>query len=148
MANFFDAIFGEGCRTVNRDAEGWIITDEHGQHVESSRAEALTLSGEDSIDRARISTFYHCGCSTLLPIGGRCAESGCRNVSCQRCFGRCSGPSCQKPLCLEHSSHLAAEGRIVRLCRECYGPKRRRQLGLRTLRALVTPISKLHELQW
>lgn len=82
------------------------------------------LSDQGSVDSTRVhyKSFLDCECDS--EIGGRCFECGA--VSCKTCHGRCN--SCQKPICLEHSSFLQVGGEDrIRLCRRCYDSIIRKQ---------------------
>ena len=141
MANVFDILFGKGAKPVRRDAQLRMTVDADGKEViETVAGQSFTLSQDGSIDRVSVvpDRFYHCGCNAEQPMGGRCAEGGCRRVSCHRCYGRCN--SCQKPLCLEHSVFLVGPGQQrIRLCHRCEDENKRRRRLIRAGRALLSP---------
>jgi hypothetical protein len=101
--------------------------------------ELYSLSPEGSLDRVVIdhARVLHCGCSATKPVGGRCAD--CGMFSCVDCFGRCA--RCLRPLCLEHSQLIVVAGQQnpLRFCRRCGDQLRRRQLGSKLLRGLLSP---------
>jgi len=77
----------------------------------------ISMSADGSIDCATVTIahFYHCGHPATDPIGGQCAEPGCRNISCKECFAQSRCRLCFKPLCLEHVQQLAGpEGATAR----------------------------------
>ncbi len=135
MKHLFDVLFAKGSRPVRRDVNLRMTVDSDGRTVmEPVDIQTFNLSPEGSIDRVRLTPerFYHCGCNAELPMGGRCAEAGCRQVSCIRCHGRRA--QCQKPICPEHSRFLGEDrDQRIRLCPECYDALKRK----RTIRTLV-----------
>ena len=145
MFEFFERLFGENARPVRRTIAARITADERGEPLlEPTEGETVTLSEDGSIDRVVLQpeSFYHCGHSAaLIPVGGRCAEPGCRQVSCRECFQRARCDACDKPLCLEHTYQLEdKDGKPVgRFCRRCFDPRARRRLALATARALLSP---------
>ncbi len=120
MASWFDEIFGPGHRPIRRDVHVHVTGEGSGhQAAVPTGGEAFLLSPEGSIDRVHLAHFYHCGCSTLKPTGGRCGESGCGKVSCQSCHSICFG--CQLPLCPQHVHYFYdEEGRRTPLCWRCF----------------------------
>jgi hypothetical protein len=141
MANLFDIFFGEGSRPIRRDAQLRMTVDSDGnQVIKPVAGESITLSQEGSIDRLTFSpdSFYHCGCSAQLLIGGQCAEPSCRQVSCQRCFGRCS--FCLKPTCLEHTRYIEmARTQQTRVCCACHNTVKRKRLFHSIFKSALRP---------
>lgn len=137
MAGLFEHLFSSGSKPVRRDAHLKLTIDADGNPViEGVSGEAVTLSPEGSIDRVKVSAdrHYHCGCNAEQPMGGQCAEPGCRRISCVDCFHRARCQACLKPCCLEHGRFMhSQEGRPVRLCFACYDALIRK----RRLRAIV-----------
>jgi hypothetical protein len=120
MASWFDELFGGGHRAVRRDAHVY-VTDEQDGHPTTTPAsgEAFLLSPEGSIDRVRLSRFWHCGHTTDVPAGGQCGEPSCRMVSCQSCHVVCC--CCLRPLCPEHLySATDKTGQRQPFCWRCY----------------------------
>ena len=137
MASWFDELFGAGHRPVRRDVHVHVTGEDDGQPTTIPTAgEAFLLSPEGSIDRVRITQFYHCGCSTLRPAGGQCGDRSCRKISCQSCHSTCSG--CQLPLCPEHA-HYATDGEERRrpFCWRCYDALRWHSALKGALHALI-----------
>jgi len=120
MTSWFDDLFGGGHRPVRRDVHVHVTGDDDGHPTAvPTGGEAFLLSPEGSIDRVRLTQFYHCGCSTLRPAGGQCGERSCRKISCQVCHSACFG--CQLPLCPEHAHYVSdREGYRRPFCWRCY----------------------------
>jgi len=115
--------------------------DEEGEPImEFLNADAFSLSPDGSIDRRTVvqDSFYHCGHTTQIPIGGRCGEPGCERISCAQCFLQCS--NCRKPLCGQHAKRIeVSPGVFVTVCWDCTGLlKRKRVLGT-IARTLLSP---------
>lgn len=141
MPDFFDILFGNGAKPMRRDAQVRLRQDVNGNWIiDPVSGESFTLSPDSSVDRLHVDLdrFYHCGCNAQSPMGGQCAERGCKNVSCAACFGRCG--ICKSPLCLEHSRFLSEEqGQRVRLCRKCHDTLSRSRAHRSVVKALVSP---------
>lgn len=120
MASWLDEFFGGESRPVRRDVHVHVTGDEDGQPTTvPTGGEAFLLSPEGSIDRVRLTRFYHCGCSTLKPAGGQCGEPSCHKISCRECHTACFG--CQLPLCSEHVHYATdAAGQRRPLCWRCF----------------------------
>ena len=120
MTSWFDEVFGGGHRAVRRDVHVHVTTDEDGHpSTVPAGGEAFLLSPEGSIDRVRVSQFWHCGHSTVAAAGGVCAEPSCGKISCQRCQYVCYG--CQRPLCPEHANFVSdGGGRREPFCWRCH----------------------------
>lgn len=102
--------------------------DEHGNAAfEVVEGEVISVSPDGSIDRTRISGFFHCGHSTQEGIGGQCAEPGCQHVSCKQCFAQARCSRCFKPLCLEHLRQLKTETDLQNLCARCLADVKRQR---------------------
>ena len=143
----FDIFFGEGSTPIRRDAQLRMTVDSDGnQVIEPVAGESITLSKEGSIDTLKFSpdSFYHCGCTVQLPIGGQCAEPSCQQVSCQRCFGRCS--FCLKPTCLEHTRYIEmAQAQQVRVCCACHNTLKRKRLFRSIINNALRPFGVLEK---
>lgn len=142
MGSIFDTLFGLGNKPVRREVRLRLTVDEDGQPaVETVDGDAVALSPDGSIDRIQIApdNFYHCGCSSRQPLGGRCGERGCGRVSCAAHAGNCL--RCQKPVCLEHSTWLRTSGDegSTRLCGQCHEAISRRQRQQKAIRFLLKP---------
>lgn len=120
MTTWFDELFGGDHRAVRRDLHIHITGENDGTPTAvPTEGEAFLLSPEGSIDRVRLSRFYHCGCSTLRPAGGQCGERWCGKISCQSCHSACFG--CQLPLCPEHAHFLLdPHGQRRPFCWRCF----------------------------
>lgn len=141
MTTLFDILFGRGSRPIRREAQVRITVDSEGNPaIEPTVGESVALSPEGSIDRATFSTFHHCGCTAQVPMGGQCAEPLCHQVSCQRCFGRCS--VCLKPTCLEHTRYLEMpQAQQIRLCCACHGMLKRKRLVGNIIKGIFNPFA-------
>lgn len=108
--------------------------------VEPVEAESVRLGKHGGITtrKWKVDRFYHCGCDAQQPMGGQCGEPGCRRVSCQRCFGRCT--ACGKPLCLEHTRYFdGGDTQPVKMCRGCHGKTARRHTIRSVVKGLLSP---------
>lgn len=141
MSDFFDILFGSGSKPVRRDASVRLRHDADGNPIiEPIDGESFSLSDVGSIDRMKIKPdrFYFCGCDAQNPMGGRCTEPGCANVSCAKCFGRCA--LCRSALCLEHSRYLTNnEGQTLRLCRRCHDITNRKRILRSVVGRILSP---------
>lgn len=142
MPDIFDLLFGSGARSIRREAQARLTTDDQGNPtLQPMGGEVVALSPDGSLDRVVIAPdrFFHCGCSAEgnAAPGGRCAEPGCARVSCPKCFVRCR--ECGKPLCLIHLHRLAVDHVELPLCHRCHGVLSRRHFWRRVLRGLISP---------
>lgn len=140
MSNPFDQFFSAGSKPLRRDGLFRIKIDGAGKPVvEVVEGETITLSPEGSIDRAKVlpDRFYHCGHNAQAPMGGRCAEAGCQNISCERCFTCCR--CCQKPVCLEHVRRVPTDNAQIDLCGRCYDELMRKRRLKTFARAVLSP---------
>jgi hypothetical protein len=117
---------------LTRDSEGNLV-------IELVDLETIVQTQTGSIDQIRMAVdrFYHCGHSSLEPVGGKCAALGCNRVSCRNCFSRCQ--RCLMPLCLEHVAHLSEEGRELILCSTCRDQIVRKHRWTVLVRAVLGP---------
>jgi hypothetical protein len=142
MFDFLDKFFGKGSTPVRRELQIRLRQDANGNPiVEPIGAKSTSLSGTSSIDGVEVfpDRFHHCGCNAQQPIGGKCGEPGCANVSCAACFGRCT--SCLSPCCLEHTRYLADDkGVNVRLCPRCFAEAKRIRIYKSVAKGLLSPI--------
>jgi len=83
--------------------------------------------------------FYHCRHPSDEPLGGQCAEPGCSNVSCRKCFADNYCVTCLKPCCYEHVNLVTWDGETRRLCGRCLSQARRRRTWKTLFGALVSP---------
>lgn len=141
MPNLIDLLFGNDSRPIRRNAQLRITVDSDGNRtIQLEDGQSVALAPDGSLDTIRIApdSFYHCGCSKRVAIGGQCAEPGCRRVSCRNCFGRCV--TCHKPVCLEHSTYLENEQSVSeKMCRWCADLTKRRRRGRSIARLLLHP---------
>jgi hypothetical protein len=98
-------------------------TDSKGQPYDDlEQHRSVFISPEGAVVQKvwRKERHYHCGHGSEQPMGGRCSEPDCFNVSCQTCFTRCS--KCQVALCLYHVRSIenanAQKSPICSHCRE------------------------------
>lgn len=136
MTSWFDELFGGRHRPVRRDVHVHVTGEEDGHPTAvPAGGEAFLLSPEGSIDRVRLSRFYHCGCTTDVPAGGQCGETSCRRISCRSCHTVCYG--CQLPLCPEHAHFVSDGGRRLSFCWRCYDDLQWQSTVGRIWRALI-----------
>jgi len=115
-----DPKMSDGTTPVRRDSLHRIRLDSKGQpYIETVYSKTISLSPEGSIDQEQLvnERFYDCCHSAEFPLGGRCAEPGCFNVSCINCFTRCS--NCNVGLCLAHAHRTDVDGRMSVFCSHC-----------------------------
>lgn len=128
MSNSFDELFDPASRAIRRRAQFHAFWDAEGKLVyQSLEGEATTLSPEGSIDTAAVLGQLHCGHFADEGVGGKCREPRCPNLSCKKCYTRCS--QCFKGLCLEHLHQMEVQNALLLLCDRCYDTlKRKRRL--------------------
>jgi hypothetical protein len=127
-------------RPIRRDALVKATTDADGNRVyEEYEGEAVTLTPEGCIDRAKIIGFFHCGHATTDGLGGVCGEPGCQNVSCKACFAQSRCAKCFKPLCLEHLRKWAVETGEISLCSRCLDELKRGKFWQGLLKTVLSP---------
>ncbi len=121
--------------TVDRDGKP-IAQPRAGKHFSSSRQGSI-----DELNFA-VDAFYICGhAAERYPVGGACAESGCGQPCCDRCFRTCE--ECRKPLCTMHQHSLKTDDeRFETLCFRCHDELSRGCAGKAILQAISRP---LHE---
>ena len=145
MPDLFDILFGSESRPLRRDLHLRRTVDSDGNPIDAIvDGQSVTLSRNGSLDRIQLSPdrFFHCGCNAGAPAGGQCGEPGCRRVSCQRCFGRCS---CGKPVCLEHSRYFQIDQtHRERLCGACFDRLKRKRFVRTVVRGLLSPFVRFN----
>lgn len=131
----------EPAEPIRRERRLRVTADDGGNPVlQPVDDKSIGVSAEGSIDSTTINydNFWHCGCPTHIPAGGRCAVGGCGRISCQQCAGRCS--RCSVPACLEHSVFMAvADGKTARVCLRCHAALKRKQVLHQIGRLLLYP---------
>lgn len=141
MNSFFDLFFGPGHTSIREQMDVHITLDGDGHPtIEPLDGEAVSLSEQGSIKKVSVSRdrFFACGCAVeTSKIGGVCRNEACRKISCSTCHGRCSAPSCSRPLCRECSVFLED----VRLCPRCYKPIQRQLARQKIKQALLSPFT-------
>ena len=149
MEDLFKHLFGDESTPVRRTLTLRIRHDSDGRSVvEPVEGKAITLSDEGSIDTISFTPdrFYDCGCNADAKVGGQCAETACKRVSCTNCFTRCL--RCAKALCLMHARIMEdrMHGR-QHLCVYCHNTVTRRCRLLTGLRVAASPFLVIEKRQ-
>lgn len=120
--------------------------DENGNYVEELiSTRVLSEAADGCIDREEClyESFYHCGHGRHQPLGGKCAEPGCFNISCHQCFRRCH--FCNVGLCLYHARQVAKDGQMVVACPHCRSGFQRREFWRKLGRSLLRPFISFNQ---
>lgn len=124
--------------------EDWVYTqrlDAKGQpfdELEQCRSVFLSPEGAVVQKQWRKERHYHCGHGAEQPMGGKCSEPGCFNVSCASCFTRCS--KCQIGLCLYHVRYIDTDtGQKQPICAQCREGLQRQRFWRRFWTNLLSP---------
>ena len=116
--DLLEFLFSLGRRPVRRVAE--VLIRDDSDQVESVQGTAFLLSEEGSIDKISVvNQRFHtgCGCTTGVPVGGKCSR--CSNIVCVNHLKLLMCGRCGTPLCARHSELKEVEGNPVRLCLVC-----------------------------